>query len=114
MIRRGSTLGVWISSVLVFACALAVTPAEGRMLAEPCGWDDLSATDRRKALEKYDIYKRLPPSRQKEIRQNYREWQDMEPTDRDGIRENYELYRSLTPKQRREVGERFQRDGSDR
>lgn len=67
-------------------------------------WTDLSPSDRKKAREKYEIYKRMPPSRQREIQRSYEEWQSMGPSEKAKIRRNYEAYRDLSPQRRRAVG----------
>lgn len=68
------------------------------------GWNDLSPADRKKAREKYEIYKRMPRSRQQEIQRSYEEWQSMAPSEKAKIRRNYEAYRDLSPQRRRAVG----------
>lgn len=94
---RGRCVGVVAAVAL-----LAAVPALGQ------DWTHLSPKDRQKAQEKYEIYKRLPQSRQREIQRSYEEWQNMRPSERARIRENYKAYRDLTPQQRRAVGELYQ------
>ena len=88
---------------------LAGVLASGTAAAQPGSslapnWNQLSDSDRKKAQEKYEIYKRMPSDRQQEIQESYRDWQNMKPSEREKIRRNYKAYRDLTPEQRRAVG----------
>lgn len=89
-----------VASALVLFCVAAPARAQS--------WGQLSPKDRRKAQEKYEIYRNMPQTRQQEIQRSYREWQSMKPAERAQIRKNYKAYRSLTPQQRRAVGELYQ------
>ena len=93
-------------AVLIVALALLCAGSAGA-----ADWDRLSPADRRKALEKYRIYKQMPRSRQQEIQRSYQEWQHMQPTDKERIRRNYKAYRDLSPEQRRAIGKAYRRGG---
>ncbi len=101
---RALLRGVAVGFVL--SCCVTPAAAQGVQLAQD--WDQLSPADRQKAQEKYDIYKKMPRSRQQEIQRSYQEWQGMRPSEKAAIRRNYKAYRDLTPQQRRAVGERYQ------
>ncbi len=99
-------------AVLSMALAFEALAAEGFSVRSIDSWEELSPSDRDKARRKYEIFKRMPPERQREVERNYQRWKEMRPAEQDRIRRNYNLYRELTPQQRRAVGDRY--DDPDR
>jgi hypothetical protein len=72
------------------------------------GWEELDPEQRRRALENYQRYQKLPKDRQREIDQSWQRWRGMDSREKKRVRRNYESYRQLDREQRKDFGERYQ------
>lgn len=81
------------------------------------GWEDLNPEQRRRALENYERYQKLPKDQQREIDQSWKRWRGMDSQEKSRVRQNYESYRQLDKQQRKDFDERYRqwrRSGEDR
>ncbi len=89
---------------MLIAAALLATSLQGpvsRMqFAEPRSWpqlaeswDDLSPSQRERALRNYRSYQELPADKQRDIDQRYEKWKKLPPSDQDRYRQKHDQYR---------------------
>jgi hypothetical protein len=69
-------------------------PTEQRsrpQLAE--SWDDLSPSQRERALRNYKSYQALPADKKRDIDRRYEKWKKLPPSDQDRYRQKHDQYR---------------------
>jgi hypothetical protein len=66
-------------------------PRNQPQLAE--SWDDLSPSQRERALRNYQSYQKLPPDEKRDIDQRYEKWKKLPRSDQDRYRQKHDQYR---------------------
>ena len=69
-------------------------------------WDELSRSERSRALENYQRFRQLSPTEQHRLEDKYKKWQSLPDTEKDRIRRNYKLYLQM-PKSQKDNFERL-------
>jgi hypothetical protein len=64
------------------------------------GWDDLTAPEKKRAMQNYQRYEKLPPKEQHLIDQLYERWKKLPPSDRARFREQHDQQRGAGRNQR--------------
>ena len=103
-------------ALLLAAGSPAPSAAEGA-IRRAQGWEELNPEQRRRALENYERYQKLPKDEQREIDQSWKRWRGMDSQAKSRVRQNYASYRQLDKQQRKDFGDRYQqwpRGGDDR
>lgn len=68
-------------------------PYKHPQLAE--SWDDLTPSQRERALRNYQSYQKLPADKKRDIDQRYEKWKKLAPSDQDRYRQKHDKYRGL-------------------
>jgi len=68
-------------------------PASRLQIAE--SWDDLSASQRDRALRNYQHYLELPTEKKRDMDQRYEKWKKMPRTDQERFRRKHDEYRGM-------------------
>jgi len=58
-------------------------------------WDDLSPSQRDRALQNYHHYLELPADKKRDMDQRYEKWKKMPRTDQDRLRRKHDEYRGM-------------------
>lgn len=66
-------------------------PRDRPQLAE--SWDDLSPSQRERALRNYQSYQELPPDKKRDIDERYEKWKKLPRSDQDRYRQKHDQYR---------------------
>lgn len=79
-------------------------------------WQEMSPTERQRALQNLQRYNSLPESSRQRMDRSYENWQKLDPGERERVQRNYQKYREMTPGQRREFDDKYKRwkGGKDR
>ena len=96
---------------LCAACAAAfllAVQAEAGPIRPIQSWEQLDPEQRRRAIENYQRYQKLPKDQQREIDRSWKRWRGMDKQEKNRVRENYESYRRLDKQQRKDFGRRYQ------
>ena len=72
-------------------------------------WDDISPSERSRALENYRRFQKLPPERQRDIQERYHRWRELPSEEQDRIRENYRRYRGMNSDEKEEFLNKYRR-----
>jgi len=56
-------------------------------------WDDLSPSQRERALRNYQSYQELPPDKKRDIDRHYEKWKNLPRSDQDRYRKKHDEYR---------------------
>jgi len=87
------------AAVLAVALQAPVTPmgrhsvAPWQQLAE--SWDDLSPTQRDRALKNYRDYMQLPQEKRHDIDRRYEKWKQLPQGDRERFRQKHDRYHGM-------------------
>ena len=68
-------------------------PASRLQIAE--SWDDLSPSQRDRALRNYQHYLELPTEKKRDMDQRYEKWKKMPRTDQERFRRKHDEYRGM-------------------
>ena len=68
-------------------------PANRLQIAE--SWDDLSASQRDRALRNYQHYLELPAEKKRDMDQRYEKWKKIPRTDQERFRRKHDEYRGM-------------------
>jgi hypothetical protein len=68
-------------------------PRNRPQLAE--SWDDLSPSQRERALRNYKSYQELPADKKRAIDQRYEKWKKLPRSDQDRYRQKHDQYRGM-------------------
>jgi hypothetical protein len=63
------------------------------LLAE--SWDDLSPSQRDRALRNYQNYQELPPDKKRDIDRHYEKWKKLPRSDQERYRQKHDEYRGM-------------------
>lgn len=101
-------------AVLLLGAALA-GPASAGPMRFAQSWDQLSPSERERAMRNYQRYQKLPEEQRRQLDQSYERWRGMNPGEQERVRRNYQSYRQLDRRQREDFGRRYQqwRQGGD-
>jgi hypothetical protein len=58
-------------------------------------WDDLSPSQRERALRNYKSYQELPADKKRDIDQRYEKWKKLPRSDQDRYRQKHDQYRGM-------------------
>ncbi len=58
-------------------------------------WDNLTPSQRERALKNYQRYMELPPQKRRDIDQRYEKWKALAPSDQDRFRKKHDEYRGM-------------------
>ena len=58
-------------------------------------WDDLSPSQRDRALRNYKSYQELPADKKRDIDQRYEKWKKLPRSDQDHYRQKHDQYRGM-------------------
>jgi hypothetical protein len=64
------------------------------------GWDDLSPTERERALNNFKRFQQLPGDRKRDLQNAYDRWQKLPGSERQRIQENYKRYREMNSEEK--------------
>lgn len=64
------------------------------------GWDDLSPTERERALNNFKRFQQLPGDRKRDLQNAYDRWQKLPGSERQRIQENYKRYRGMNSEEK--------------
>ena len=95
--------------VVGVALCLVLGAGVGWAEAPRRSWQDLSPSERERALRNYQQYQQLPRDRQEFIDRRYRRYREMPPQERRRLRENYEQYERLPPGERKQFNRKYRR-----
>ncbi len=76
-------------------------PVRGQMHPYPTSlqiaesWDDLSPSQRDRALRNYQHYLELPTEKKRDMDQRYEKWKKMPRTDQEHLRRKHDEYRGM-------------------
>lgn len=93
----------------LFLLALACLP--GRAVADSFAlhfrtveqsWDDLSPTERERALKNFRRFQQLPEDRKRDLQDAYDRWQQLPSSERGRLQQNYERYRGMNSDEKEE------------
>ena len=93
MILAATALSVWLQA----APPSTSQPRAARWFQIASGWDDLSPTQRDRALHNYQSYLAMPPDKRKDIDKHYEKWKQLPPSDQDRYRQKHQQYRAAHP-----------------
>lgn len=65
-------------------------------------WDDLSPTERERALKNFERFQQLPGERKQDLQDAYDRWQKLPGSERERIQKNYERYRKMNSDEKEE------------
>jgi len=65
-------------------------------------WDDLSPTERERALKNFQRFQQLPGERKQDLQDAYDRWQKLPGSERERIQKNYERYREMNSDEKEE------------
>jgi hypothetical protein len=68
-------------------------PTSPLQIAE--SWDDLSPSQRDRALRNYQHYLELPTEKKRDMDQRYEKWKKMPRTDQEHLRRKHDEYRGM-------------------
>ena len=71
----------------------AYRPPVLRQVAD--GWDDLSGSQRERAIHNYQRYLELPDEKRRDIDQRYEKWKKLPRSDKDRFRKKHDEYRGM-------------------
>ena len=115
-------MAVWpqhiIRSMLAaaFFFLLALTLFQGKAQADSSSirfrtveqsWDDLSPTERERALKNFRYFQRLPEDRKRDLQDEYDRWQKLPAPERERIQENYERYRDMNSDEKEKFRQKY-------
>ena len=58
-------------------------------------WDDLSPSQRDRALRNYQNYQELPPDKKRDIDRHYEKWKKLPRSDQERYRQKHDEYRGM-------------------
>jgi hypothetical protein len=58
-------------------------------------WDDLSPSQRDRALRNYQSYQELPPDKKRDIDRHYEKWKKLPRSDQERFRKKHDEYRGM-------------------
>ena len=89
---------------VIFLCLLSLALFQGQAQADSSSirfrtveqsWDDLSPTERERALKNFQRFQQLPGERKQDLQDAYDRWQKLPASERERIQKNYERYREM-------------------
>ena len=58
-------------------------------------WDDLTPSQRERALRNYQSYQDLPPDKKRDVDRHYEKWKKMPRSDQERYRQKHDEYRGM-------------------
>lgn len=96
-----ATLPFLLSFVLFQGQAQAdSSPIHFQMVEQ--SWDDLSPTERERALKNFQRFQQLPGRRKRDLQDAYGRWQKLPAPERKRIQRNYQRYREMNSDEKEE------------
>jgi uncharacterized protein DUF3106 len=88
---------LFAAAVLALALQGPSLPAEhprpaSDLIKQVAGWDDLNSGQRDRALRNYKNYMALPQEKRRDIDQRYEKWKRLPPSDQDRFRRKHDEY----------------------
>lgn len=72
-------------------------------------WDDLSPTERERALNNFKRFQQLPGDRKRDLRNAYDRWQKLPGSERERIQKNYKRYRGMNSEEKEKFRLKYKR-----
>lgn len=113
-LRAAVVVGALVAALLDRGVADARPPRPPQQLAR--SWEEMSASERQKALRNFQRYQSLPESSRRRMDRSYESYKQLDPRERDRVQRNYQRYREMSPDQRRNFEQKYKRwkGGKDR
>jgi len=93
--------GNMLIAAALFAATLHTPVPPAKFTERPTGpqlaesWDDLTPSQRERALRNYQSYQELPPDKKRDIDQRYEKWKKLPRSDQDRYRQKHDQYRGM-------------------
>jgi hypothetical protein len=103
-IIRGVVAGA-LPFMFVLACLPGRAAADGSSFGfSPVdqSWDEMSPTERERALRNFRRFEQLPDGRKQDLQEAYDVWQQLPATERERIEHNYQRYREMNSYEKEE------------
>ena len=66
------------------------------------GWEEMSPTERQRALRNFRRFEQLPEDRKQDLQKAYDTWQQLPTAERERLRHNYRRYREMNSYEKEE------------
>ena len=72
-------------------------------------WDELSPTERERALNNFKRFQQLPGERKRDLQDAYGRWQKLPGSERQRIQKNYKRYRGMNSEEKEQFRLKYKR-----